>query len=768
MGKGLYKLGTFAFTRRLWIVIGWTIILTSLVVIMLRVGPKTSSELSIPGTPAQAALTRFEEIFPKTGAANGKLVLGTADGKTLADYGTEIQSLTEKIASRDDVTRAIAPSKQAGSISDDGTIGFVTVQLESSGATVSKDVIIEFEDIAAQASQNGLMVVPSGDLVSNEPRELLGVAEVFGLVLALVVLLVTFGSIVAAGMPLVTALVAVGASMAGLFSLSQVVDITSTAPVLAIMLGLAVGIDYSLFIINRYRTLVKEGYSPEKATGHAIATAGNAVIFAASTVVVALAALTVVQIPFMSVMGLSAAATVAVAALVAVTFVPALLGFVRYGIFSRRERRVLKAIQAKPHKIKHERVDHDTIWYRVGEFILRFRKTVLVLSLGVIVVLAWPINQLQLGLPTGATAAEGSVKRQAYDLLTKGFGEGYNAPLLVIAEGLPGTSDTDKAAVRAQIMQQVQAEQQGMQGAQQAPATIQAQQARLDGLVAQYAPYYQLQLVAKKIADRDDVSGAQAVLVTEDGTKGVIQVTPTSGPSSQATYDLVKQLRDTATARSLTGNATLAVTGTTALQLDINEKLTNALPVYLGVVVGISLLILLIAFRSVLIPIKATLGFLLSVFAMFGALTAVFQLGWFGIAEAPGPIVSFVPIIAIGILFGLAMDYEFFLVSGMQEAYHKSSKHRESILNGFALGSRVVVAAALIMVSVFAGFIGNHDTTIQSMGFALALGVFVDAFVVRMLIVPIAMSYLGKSTWWLPKWLDKNLLKVSIEGEEVK
>jgi len=275
-----------------------------------------------------------------------------------------------------------------------------------------------------------------------------------------------------------------------------------------------------------------------------------------------------------------------------------------------------------------------------------------------------------------------------------------------------------------------------------------------------------LQQVAKNIASVDGVAQAQAALTTSNGTKGMIQVTPKSGPSDAATKDLVEYLRNTDNQKKLTGadSVTLGVTGTTAIQIDINAKLAAALPIYLGVVVGLSLLILMLAFRSILIPIKATLGFLLSVFAMFGALVAVFQWGWFGISDAPGPIVSFIPIIAIGILFGLAMDYEFFLVSGMQEAYHETKQARKAVLQGFAMGSRVVVAAGLIMVAVFAGFIGNHDSTIQSMGFALAIGILVDAFIVRMTIVPIIMSYLDRSAWWLPMWLDKILPRVSIDS----
>jgi RND superfamily putative drug exporter len=427
-----------------------------------------------------------------------------------------------------------------------------------------------------------------------------------------------------------------------------------------------------------------------------------------------------------------------------------------------------------PHetKVGQNEVSHSTIWYHWGEFLLKYRKSILIASLALIAVLAWPISSLKLGLPTDEVAAKDTSQRQAYDLLSKGFGPGYNGPLLVLVEGLAPTSDSDRAAVRQQLLQQYQLQLQSQDpAATQAAMTPQAQaaaEAKLNAAVDEYAKYYQLQQVADKVAKLNNVERAQAALVTDSGEKGVIQVTPKSGPSDQATIDLVAELRNEDTQKELTNNTdiSLGVTGTTAIQIDIDAKLGAALPVYLLVVVGLSLVILMLAFRSILIPIKATLGFLLSVLAMFGALVAVFQFGWLGITDAPGPIVSFVPIIAIGILFGLAMDYEFFLVSGMQEAHHRTKNAKVAVVEGFALGSRVVVAAGLIMVAVFAGFISSHDSTIQSIGFALAVGILVDAFIVRMTIVPIIMSYLGESAWWIPKWLDKRLPKVSIEGKQ--
>lgn len=781
MGNKLQQLGELMFKLKWWVVAVWVVVIAVLGIVVSQVGFTTTSDISIPGTQAQTALTRFNELFPDTGAQSAKVVIEVPQGKKIADYKADIDTLAKDISSVNGVTAAMTPFVNTAAVSEDESIGFITVQMkgDSDSGRLSEATITGVNERIEKAKEGQLTIAVGGDLVQQELGEILGVGEIAGLVLALVVLLVTLGSLIAAGMPLLTALVAVGVSMLALFSLSQAINLTNTAPTLSVMLGLAVGIDYSLFIINRYRTYVIDGYEIKTAAGRAIATAGNAVIFAAATVVIALAALTVVQIEFMSVMGLAAAATVAIAALVAITLIPALLGITKLHLFSRKTRKQIAKQQAKGI-IHHEDVSHKTMWYHIGEKITKYRKTTLLGALALIALLAWPMTHLQLGLPTDETAAEGTSQRQAYELLAKGFGDGYNGPLLLVVEGLPAVSKADEAAVREKITEQLQVqlaakakelgvtpEQLQMQMSLN-PQQMLETQGLIEAQVKQYAPYYQLQRIAERINDVEGVDAAQPALVTDNGTKGAIQVTPTSGPSDEATKNLVAYFRDDTNRKNLTksDDVTVGVTGTTAVQIDINKKLADAMPVYLGVVVGLSFLILMIAFRSILIPIKATLGFLLSVAVMFGALVAVFQWGWLGITDAPAPIVSFIPIIAIGILFGLAMDYEFFLVSGMQEAYHFSKNAKRAVVDGFAIGSRVVVAAALIMVSVFGGFITNHDATIQSIGFALALGVFIDAFIVRLLIVPIVMSYLGKAAWWLPKWLDKILPKISIEGKQ--
>lgn len=763
MGKFLQTLGEKSFGLKWWGVGIWVAILASLGLLMVQFAEPTTSEISIPGTQAQQTLERFNELFPDSGAQSGRIVVAAPEGETIQQYQQQIDDLASKVEAVEGVTQAVTPFVNTAALSGDQRIGYITVQIQGDSSGLKESSTDAVMSAIGAARVGGLTVEAGGDLVNRTPTEFLGVGEIGGVLLALVVLVVTLGSLVAAGLPILIAIVTVGLSMAGLFALSPFIDINSTTPALAVMLGLAVGIDYSLFIVNRYRTFVLEGYDLKVAAGKAIATAGNAVLFAAATVVIALASLSIVNIPFMTTMGLAAAATVATAAVVAVTLIPSILGIVGYRIFGRK----LRAQAIERHEdgsIHEQRVSHGTIWYRWGETLLKYRKTALALSLLVVVALALPISGLRLGLPTDETAAPDSSERRAYDLVVEGFGAGYNAPLLLVVEGLPAVTDESRQAVRTQLMQQAALQTPAAQP--MSPEAQGAAAAQLEAQVDQYVQYYALNQVAESLTDIEGVEAAQPAAVTDEGRKGIIQLTPSTGPSDPATEELVTRLRDEAVqTEALPDGASMGVTGSTALQIDINHKLADALPVYLTVVVGLSLLLLMIAFRSILIPLKATLGFLLSVVAMFGALVAVFQWGWFGVTDAPGPIVSFIPIIAIGILFGLAMDYEFFLVSGMQESYHHKKNAKAAILRGFAIGSRVVVAAGLIMVAVFAGFVGNHDATIQSIGFALAVGILVDAFIVRLIIVPIVMSFIGRAAWWLPKWLEKRLPKISIEGE---
>lgn len=765
MGKKLSRLGAFAFSHPWRFVAGWVALIAIFGFLAFHFIQPTSSAISIPGTDAQKAIDRANKLFPSSGKGSGRIVFKAGPGKTIVDYKTRITDLSAKVAAVSGVSAVIDPFTQASFISQSGTIAYEQIQLKESTGSIDQKTLTNIQALVTASHTNGLQVETAGDLISNTPGEILGVGEVSGVLVALLVLVMTLGSLVAAGMPIVTAIVAIIVSMAGLFSLSQLITINATTPVLAVMLGLAVGIDYSLFIINKYRRLALDGHSYKDAAARAIGTAGNAVIFAALTVVIALSALSIVNIPFMTMMGLAGAATIAVAALVSISLVPAMLGIVGRHVFSKKLRTRVEAAQAKGAKKVHS-VDPHSFWSKWGRTITKHPIVGLVGAMIIIGIMAIPVHDLKLGLPTDQYAAASSTQKRAYDLLTEGFGVGFNAPLTVVVEGLPAVSDADKAAVRTSLIAAA-----SRQSTADMPTTAAGQaaaSAKLEAMVDQYARLVQLSKVAKNIATLNDVDQALPAAAVTDGTAGIIQVIPKSAPSDVSTSNLIKTLRDTAQQTTITGSHTisLAVTGSTALQGDINSKLGAALPEYLIVVVGLSLILLIVAFRSILVPIKATIGFLLSVLAMFGSLVAVFQWGWFGLSDAPGPIISFIPIISIGIIFGLAMDYEFFLVSSMHEAYLQTRNAKEAVARGFGVGSKVVTAAAIIMVSVFAGFITNHDATIQAVGLGLAVGVLVDAFLVRMTIVPAVMTLLGNAAWWIPTWLDKRLPHVSIEGED--
>lgn len=794
MGSFLRNLGEYAFTKKWWIISGWLVILVILGFIASQQYQSPTNSVSIPGTEAQKTLDRFAELFPDAGKGSARIVLETSSG-TIKDQGPVIDKMVKQLQAVEGVSQVVSPFIDTTAISQDGTISYISIQLTEEADAVAPETRAAITQIAESSRSDTLTVEYGGDVIDNVPGEILGVGEVAGVLLALLVLVVTLGSLVAAGLPIMIAIITISASMAGLFGLSQIIDITATTPVLAVMLGLAVGIDYSLFIVNKYRHYLLQGYDARTAAGRAIATAGNAVLFAALTVVIALSALAIVQIPFMTTMGLAAAATVAVAALVSVTLLPALMGVVGSRIFRGKTRKAISAAHKRGPKDSH-RVNHKTIWFRWGELITKHPIVSLIGAVVVIIMMALPVQSLSLGLPTDEYAAKDTTQRKAYDMLQRGFGVGFNAPLLVVVEDFKPVSDEDRQTVRSEleaVFRQRMSDEAARQAAvfetrasqitnpdeaaqlqndilsaQLSAATQQAQaRSQLELQINQYTQRYQLAQIANRIEKLDGVTTAIPVLVTDDMTKGAIQVIPSASPSDPATIELIEYLRQPVNMAFLAADrgVLFGVTGSTALQNDINNKLATALPEYLLVVVGLSLLLLVVVFRSILVPLKATLGFLLSVLAMFGAIVVVFQWGWFGIADAPGPIVSFIPIIAIGVLFGLAMDYEFFLVSSMHEEYARTKDADRAVVDGFGIGSRVVVAAGVIMVAVFAGFVTNHDVTIQAIGFGLAIGIFVDAFLVRLTIVPAVMKLLGKRAWWIPKWLDRILPHVSIEGE---
>ena len=605
-------------------------------------------------------------------------------------------------------------------VSEDGSAAVINVVFSETQMEVqqeTKDALVAaFEDEPV----DGVKVDFSAEVSAGVPS-ILGVGEVVGLAVAAVVLVVMLGTFIGAGLPLVTAIIGVGIGAAGALAFSGVVEMASVTPILGVMLGLAVGIDYALFIVNRHRRQLKAGYSLPESIALANGTSGNAVVFAGTTVFIALLALNITGIPFLGLMGTVGAACVAIAVLVATTLTPALLKLAGMKILSRKER----AAREEEHGASASAGKPETIPVKQMSTV-RAVLTV-VLSIAGLLVIAIPALDLRTNLPDGSSEAHDTTQYRAYEAVSQKFGEGQNGSLLVVAD-LPGNpSEEDMAVTQGEI--------------------------------------------ARTLFDQEDVKAVAPIGASEDRTVVAFQVIPDEGPTSESTQELVHTLRDLSPISTDDGDVQLGVAGTASGNIDISEKLSEALPIYLGVVVGLSLLILILVFRSIFVPVIATLGFILSYFAAIGGVVAIYQWGWlagvFGV-ETPGPVLNFLPTILVGILFGLAMDYMLFLGTGMREAFAHGSPARLAVMQGFRAGRSVVTAAAIIMVSVFGGFIFSHSTMIRPIGFALAFGVLVDAFVVRMLLIPALMHLAGDKAWWLPKWLDKILPDVDVEGASLE
>ncbi|WP_435206273.1 MMPL family transporter [Micromonospora sp. bgisy143] len=723
MATLLYRLGRGALRRRRLVVALWLVVLVGAGLAAATLRGPTASNFTMPGTESQRALDLLAEQFPAASGATGTITLkAPGDGQLATPEGQAVvQELVQQAGTLPGVVGAVNPL-QVGAVSPNGRYALVQVQFATGADEVTDAQKTAYEEVGAAARAKGWQVAPGGEVLGGEPE--VGSTEALGVLVAAIVLIITFGSLVAAGMTMLNALIGVGVGMAGLFALSGVIELTSTAPILALMLGLAVGIDYSLFITSRHRQNLLDGLPPDEAVGRAVGTAGSAVVFAGATVVIALAGLAVVDIPFLTVMGLAAAGTVTVAVLVAITLQPALLGFAGRRVLPRRLRTPATdgtsgtdADVDRPAPLE----DRSAFGFRWARFVTRFRVPVILVGLLGLGLLALPTPDMRLALPGAATAAVGSPARVANDLTVEGFGPGFTGRLAVVVAG------DDAQATSAAVPQ------------------VTALLQRTENVLAVAPPQ-----------------------LSPDGRTALLGVVPKTGPTDEATETLVHDIRDSV--GDIRG-ADVLLTGVTAIGIDVSEKLSDALPVYLLLVVGLSVLLLMLVFRSLLVPVKAALGFLLTVAATFGITVAVFQQGHLADLvglDTPGPLISFLPILLIGILFGLAMDYEVFLVSRMREDFVHGESARDATISGMGHGARVVTAAALIMMSVFGGFVFLEDPVIKSMGFALAIGVAIDAFVVRMTIVPAVMSLLGDRAWWLPRWLSRALPNVDIEGEGLR
>lgn len=708
MGSLLLRMGGASFRNRYLITAFWVILLAVTWFSADVLGGRPQDRFDLPGIESQETLALVKDRYPElpTDGAGARVVFQAPPGTRLTDPGPKaaVGRVNRALRALPQVVLVLGP-ELSGAFSEDGRIGFTQVQYAVPSGELGRADREALLRARRAGHEAGLKVEISGSALTEVPTT--GRNEVLGIGIALVVLLVTFGSVAAALLPVVTAVAGVLLGLWGITVATGFVDLTSTTPIIALMLGLAVGIDYTLLIVSRYRHEIDLGRSPQRAAARATSTAGGAVVFAGATVVVALLGIAVVGIPFLTAMGVAAACTIVVSVAIAITLLPALLGFVGGRVPSRRDRRCRRG---DPSAERPGRVPLGLRWVR---FVTRHRVPVLVVSVVLLGIGSIPVASLRLGLPDAASLPRTSTQRQAYDLVTEGFGAGQNGTLTVVVD----TADRGEAlrAARGVVTE-------------------------LEGI--------------------DGAAAVRAPVVNGEQNTAIVTVIPRTAPRSVGTEQLVAGIRERADRIGERTGSRIHVTGTAAVSSDISSRLAVALPIYLAVIIVLALFLLMIVLRSVLAPLVAVAGFLLSLGTSLGAVVAVFQWGWLNDllgVERAGPVVSILPTLLVGILFGLAMDYQVFLVTRMQEEHRRGSAPVDCVVQGFRHSARVVTAAALIMAGIFAGFVINDDVTIKSIGFALAVGVVVDALVVRMTIVPAVMALTGRSGWWFPRGLDRLL-----------
>ena len=791
MAKVLFNLGRWSYLHKWTVIIAWALILGVVGGAAGAFQKGFDDQFSIPGMPSSIASKMIEEKFPDQPNPIREqtvyVVFAAPEGERLEDPGnmeaadavvagiknnidqlTADEMLVNPVRLNPELQRRVVetgtssglpqPVAEADAhslrmLSEDGRYGMSQFAFD---VRVPKDITPENRQALFDAMQigrdAGLRVEAMGPGMM-EPVAVSATSEIIGISIAAAVLIITFGSLVAAGLPLITALVgiAIGSLLVVLFT--AFTDVNSITPVLAVMIGLAVGIDYALFILSRYRSERARGLTKADAVGMATGTAGSSVVFAGLTVIVALAALVIAQVPFLSLMGISAAITVGIAVIISLTLLPALMALFGKKIFAGK----VPGIAGNPFKSgRRPLIGGKTMGRRWVEAVHKAPGLFLVGAVGILVALSVPAANLQLALPSDSTSPYGSTQRNGIELASEGFGPGRNAQMLIVA-------DAENVKPDAAPLQTV------ARGLMAGDPSLSPEQAARTASFSYALDHFK---------NNVDVEHVQMIGLNGDGTGVMMMLTPKAGPLDSETGSLISALRaQQDQIKEATGLVT-GVTGLIPIEQDITQRLSDAMPVYLSVVIGLAIVLLLLVFRSLVVPLTAGLGFLLSVGAAFGVTVLFWQEGLWGLVHTPGPLVSFIPIFMIGVTFGLAMDYQVFLVSRMREHFtHSKGRSRpgskynaveESVIEGFSLGARVVTAAAIIMIAVFVAFIGQPLAFVKVFGFALGAAVLFDAFLVRMTLIPASMFLLGRSTWWMPKWLDKILPSVDVEGSALE
>ncbi|HEY2300917.1 MAG TPA: MMPL family transporter [Acidimicrobiales bacterium] len=718
MSRFLYRLGSGAVRRRRVVVAAWLVLLIGLAAGGPALGGKLSDNFSVSGVDSQRAQNLLRSKFASQAGSSAQVVVRAPSGTLTA--GSNQAQLDATMAAIKALPHVVAVSNSLSTKPPAGTIGLVNVSYDETSKQLGKTAYGALQTAAAPAVRSGLQVEYGGDLPTAAAGNRLPPTELIGIVAAMIILLVAFGSIIAMGLPLITALFGLGTGITAITVLAAFVTVPSIATTIATMIGLGVGIDYSLFIITRYRQGLHKGLTVADAAGRAIATAGLAVLIAGGTVVIAICGLAVAGISFLTFMGIGAALVVAVMVAAALTLLPALLGFAGHNI----DRFGIPGIKAKHEGGVYD--DHGNLhgWGRWGRHVTSHPWPYLIGSLTLVLALAAPTLTLRLGQPDASNNPTSSTLRRSYDLLAAGFGPGFNGPL-TLAVNLSGTTVDRTTAVAA------------------------------------------IEAAVKADPDVDEVRPAT---LNPAGDIAVIKVLPRSAPQDAATQQLVQRLRSQVLPTTTATGTHTYVGGSTASFIDLSHRLSSRLSLFIATVVALSFLLLMCVFRSVLVPLKAAAMNVLSIGAAYGIIVAIFQKGWgaglIGV-HAKIPIVSFVPMFMFAVLFGLSMDYEVFLLSRIREEYLATHDNTESIVAGIATTARVITSAALIMMSVFLAFVLGDNPTIKMFGIGLAAAVFVDATIVRMVLVPATMRLFGDAGWWLPRWLDRVLPHLDIEGEHL-
>ncbi|MFD1860825.1 MMPL family transporter [Aeromicrobium camelliae] len=708
MSSSLHALGRWCHRHGRLVLVGWLAALLAAMLFAVGVGKGTHDDFSLPGTEGQEALDALERTFPQIAGVSAQIVLVAPDGSTVDDPAVRsaIDATLANVRAMPLVDEALSPFDDLvdGTVNDERDAAIVQVQFAGGPGDITEAVKDELQATADPLRDIGARVEFGGGAFMNTGPTITWM-EAAGVVVAFVVLWITLGSVRAAGIPIMTALVGAGITMSLIWALTAVVSLASPTPLLALMIGLAVGIDYALFIVSRQREEQAAGVAPDEASGRAVATAGSAVVFAGITTLIALAGLAIARIPFLTWMGVTASASVAIAVAVAVTLLPALMGLAGPRLAPRGNGR-----QAR-HPIARRWVRSATVapWATI------------VLVVAGLAALALPGRELQLALPGNGTAEHETTQRAAYELIDEYFGPGFNNPILL----------------QADIVQSMD------------PVGL------MDALGAEVAAF-------------DGVDTVALATPNPTADTGVVQFFPTTAAENPATARLVERLRDAGPRFADEYGVHTAVTGQTAMEIDVSDQLSATMLPFGAFVVVLTVIFLSTVFRSVVVPVKAAAGYLLSVGVSFGAVVMVFQWGWaaevLGVDHV-GPVISFLPILLMGVLFGLAMDYELFLVSRMKEEFGRDGDPGRAVTAGFLASGRVVTAAAVVMLAVFVAFVPESDAMVKPIAFALAIGVFVDAFIVRMVLVPAVMAVLGRRAWWMPAAFERLLPRLDVEGD---